>query len=176
MESIPAAALDRPVRGLNLQPGLLRDQLGEGLHLLVFLRHFGCIFCRETVTDLRRIAGESPDYPPVLFFSQGTPIEAKAFLRRFWPEARAVCDPELAFYDDFGVGRAGLVKALGPKVLAARGRARAKGLENGPRSGDIWRMPGVFAVRDERVVWRYEPSHAADHPDFAAIPEILADA
>ena len=44
--AIPDALLDQPVNGPNLIPGTLRDQLGEELTLLVFLRHFGCVFCR----------------------------------------------------------------------------------------------------------------------------------
>jgi hypothetical protein len=34
----------------------------------------------------------------------------------------------------------------------------------------------VFLVVGDRIVWRYEPSHAADHPDFDAIPQLLAEA
>lgn len=41
MHQIPAEILDMPVSGLNLRPGALRDQLGAGPTLLVFLRHFG---------------------------------------------------------------------------------------------------------------------------------------
>lgn len=41
MKQIPQAILDRPVEGVNLQPGSLRDQLGDRPTLLVFLRHFG---------------------------------------------------------------------------------------------------------------------------------------
>ena len=171
---IPEAALETPVTGVGLIPGNLSDQLGEGLSLLVFLRHFGCLFCRETVGDLRAAAEVDPEYPRVLFFFQGSPTEGRAFLRRDWPEARAVADPEQALYERFGVRRASLLEALGPAVLRSRQRARAKGHESGPRSGDIWRMPGIFAVEGRRIVWSHQPRHAADHPDFAAIPAFIA--
>ena len=86
-------------------------------------------------------------------------------------------DPELEFYDRFGVRRATFLEALGPQVVfGARRRARAKGHENGPRDGDIWRMPGIFAVSDKKVVWAHQPKHAADHPDFAAIPSFVSAA
>ena len=39
--TIPDTVLDREVRGLNLCPGSLREQLGDQLTLLAFLRHFG---------------------------------------------------------------------------------------------------------------------------------------
>jgi hypothetical protein len=174
-DSIDDETLDTPVTGVGLVPGSLRDQLGGGVSLLVFLRHFGCIFCRETIADLREAAEADPDFPHVLFFFQGTATEGRAFLRRYWPGARAVADPDLAFYDRFGVPRAGFLEALGPSVLRARNRARAKGHTNGARSGDIWRMPGVFAVDGARILWSHEARHAADHPDFAAIPELLAE-
>jgi hypothetical protein len=171
VNTIPDEVLDRPVNGINLIPGPLRDQLVEGPTLLVFLRHFGCIFCRETLADLRAIFEADPDFPRVLFFFQGTPTEGRAFLRRYWPDVRAVSDPELDFYDAFGVRRANIIQALGPSVLLAGRRARAKGHEGGALSGDIWRMPGVIAVDGDRVLWRYQPRHAADHPDFASIPQ-----
>jgi hypothetical protein len=38
---IPREILDAAVDGVNLRPGTLRDQLGEGAGLLIFLRHFG---------------------------------------------------------------------------------------------------------------------------------------
>lgn len=41
MKQIQAALLNMPVTGLNLQPGTLRDQLGQTPTLLVFLRHYG---------------------------------------------------------------------------------------------------------------------------------------
>jgi hypothetical protein len=171
MDTIPAELLDRPVVGVGLSPGSLRDQISERPTLLVFLRHFGCIFCKEAVADLRAAAeGASGDYPDILFFTQGSPRESRAFLRD-WP-ARAVSDPELSFYEGFGIRQASFLEALGPKVFKARSRAVAKGFENGPRSGDIWRMPGCLLVESDKIVWRFEPSHAADHPDFRTIPAL----
>jgi len=176
VELVPTEALDRPVTGVRLAPGTLRDQLGDGVTLLVFLRHFGCIFCREMVSDLRSAAESDPDYPDVLIFFQGSATEGRAFLRRYWPEARAVADPEMALYELFGVRRGSFFEALGPSVLIAGGRARRKGFENGDRSGDIWRMPGCFAVRGEKVIWQHRPAHAADHPDFARLPALIRNA
>lgn len=179
-QPIDSASLDAPVTGVGLVPGTLGDQLdasGERVSLLVFLRHFGCIFCRETLADLRAASEADPDYPDVLFFFQGSATEGRAFLRRYWPEARAIADPDLEFYERFGVRRGSFFEALGPAVvLGARARARAKGHENGPRSGDIWRMPGVFAVAGNRIIWAHHPRHAADHPDFAGIPSVVAAA
>lgn len=41
MQPIASEVLATPVEGVNLVGETLRDQLGEGDTLLVFLRHFG---------------------------------------------------------------------------------------------------------------------------------------
>ncbi len=169
MERIQAEVLDRFVSGVNLMPGSLRAQLGDRRTLLVFLRHFGCVFCRETVAELRE-AAEAPGYPAVLFFFQGSVAEGRAFLRRYWPEARAVADAELSFYEAFGVARGSMLQMFGPGVVGAGMRAKRKGHSNGPRSGDIYRMPGAFLVEGDLVLWEHRYRHAGDHPDFGSIP------
>ena len=72
-------------------PALLQRPPEPGVHepLLVFLRHFGCMFCREMVRDLRRISEAMPGFPPVLFFFQGTVEEGQSFFAQHWPQARA---------------------------------------------------------------------------------------
>jgi hypothetical protein len=174
-DDIPQQLLDRPVTGLNLPPGTLRDQLDSGLTLIVFLRHFGCMFCRETLSDMRDVSEGDDRFPKPLFFFQGSPTEGRAFLRRYWPGLRAVADPRAEFYDGFGVGRGGLIKMFRPAVWSAKSRAEAKGHRNGERMGDIWRMPGVFMTRRSTIVWTHEYRHAADHPDYQLICEVAAD-
>jgi hypothetical protein len=171
-DRIPDAWLDRPVTGLSLAPGRLRDQLGTGLALVVFLRHFGCMFCRETLADMRAVSESDPRFPDPLFFFQGSSAEGRAFLRRYWPRLRAVSDPAGEFYEAFGIPRGGPIKMFRPAVWSARSRAMARGHRNGERSGDIWRMPGVFLVRGSQVVWAHAYRHAADHPDYELICEL----
>lgn len=171
---VPATALDRAVAGLNLMPGTLRDQLGTEPRLLVFLRHFGCMFCRETLADLRDAAERDVGFPRPLFFYQGTVSEGRALLGRVWPAAQAIADPEADLYRAFGIERGGLLKMFGPEVFRARSRAREKGHRNGERGVDIWRMPGVMLAHGEEIVWAHAFQHAGDQPDYAMIGEIAA--
>jgi hypothetical protein len=156
---------------MNLSPGRLSDQLNDAPALFVFLRHFGCIFCRETIADIRSISERNSQFPRVIFFFQGGPTEGRAFLRRYWPSAHAIADPEAEFYADFGIKRGSFLQNLGPSVLRAHQRAKAKGHSNGPRSGDIWRMPGVILTQAEEIVWSHAVKHAADQPDLEEIAE-----
>jgi len=166
--------LTTPVAGVNLVPGSLRRQLSPTTTLFVFLRHFGCMFCRETIADLRACTAANAIYPKVLLFAQAGPVEARTLLRDLWSEAHCVCDPDRRLYAAFGVERGTWRETLGPAVWRARSRASAKGHTNGERSGDVWMMPGAFLVQSEHIVWSHTYRHAADHPDFALIPE-LAD-
>lgn len=175
-ERIPEPILAAPVTGVNLAPGTLRAQLAPGDTLLVFLRHLGCTFCRETVSDLREASEADPAYPKVLFFFMGSPREGRAFMQRYWPRAHAVADSEKRFYGAFGVERGSLLQMFGPAVWRAKRRAEEKGHSNGERIGDVWMLPGVFLVRGDRIVWSHEARHAADHPEFARIPELASDA
>jgi hypothetical protein len=176
-ERIPEALLDRAVSGVNLAPGVLREQMGSDPLLLLFLRHFGCVFCRETLGDVRAIAEQRAAYfPDVLFFFQGSAMEGKAFLRRYWPAARAVADPQGFFYEAFGVERGGVVEMFRPAVWSAQSRAAAKGHRNGDRSGDIWRMPGAFLARGDEILWAHDFRHAGDRPDYEHIGRIALEA
>jgi hypothetical protein len=173
VERIPDELLARYVNGVNLMPGTLRDQLGAAPTLLVFLRHFGCPFCKETLAGLRDAAQKDAGYPAVLFFFQGSPTEGRAFLRRYWPEVRAIADPEAVFYEGMGIGRGGIMQMFHPGVIPALVRARAAGhLEGDGGGGDSRRMPGLFVARGAEIVWSHRARHQADHPEFARIPSL----
>jgi hypothetical protein len=126
------------------------------------------VFCRETVQDLRGASGDAT-FPSILFFFQGSPEEGARFFERFWPEARAVSDPERFFYGAFDIGRGRLGQLLGPRVLAAGLRAAFKGNRVGRPVGDPRVMPGLLLVENDHVTWRHDFEHAGDHPDFKGL-------
>jgi peroxiredoxin len=166
---IDDAILDSAVSGVNLIPGSLRDQLGDETVLLIFLRFFGCIFCRETTADLRALSEDRPDFPTVIFVSEAKRIEIQAFVRRYWPQAKTISDPQGVLYSAFGVGKS-LLKSFSPSVFRASSRALDKGNERGPVDGNIFRMPGAFLVHEGDVVWSHEYRHSGELPDFAHLP------
>ncbi|MFN8123071.1 MAG: SelL-related redox protein [Thermoleophilia bacterium] len=165
-----ASVLDLPVRGRNLRPGTLRDQLGPGPVMLVFLRHFGCLFCREVVRDVRRRA-EVDAVPRTVFVHQGDVAEGDAFFARVWPEAAAVSDPGAELYRAFGVERGNLAQMFGPSSFACAVRAAAKGNGVGRKVGDGWTLPTVVLLaEDGSVAWEHHGRHAGDHHVWDLIP------
>src|ERR1700749_2145942 len=68
--------------------------------LLIFLRHFGCSFCRQAISDVADLKGEleKRGVRPV-FVHLGTPERAKPFFDYYGiGEVGRVSDPEAAVY------------------------------------------------------------------------------
>ena len=132
------------------------------------------MFCREMVAELRQVAVKDPDYPDILIFVQGSVEQSRAFFAERWPEARAVADPRRRFYKAFGIGRGSLMQLASPGVLAAGGRAVAKGHIQGQTIGDSAQMPGLMLVHDNCIVWQHRFRHAGDHPDWDQVGKLAA--
>ncbi len=121
------------------------------------------------VRDVRRCSANG-EYPPVLFFHLASVEDGDRFFAKYWPDARAVADPDGAFYSAFGLGRARIRDFVGLSALRGYLRAFARGNSAGKPRGDVRIMPGVFLVRSRRVVWEHPFRSVSDHPDFATIP------
>src|SRR5271168_5023271 len=76
-------------------------ELAEASHvLLVFLRHFGCSFCRQAISDVADLRPElnKRGVLPV-FVHLGTPERAKPFFEYYGiGDVERVSDPEAAVY------------------------------------------------------------------------------
>ena len=123
------------------------------------------------VQDLRRIVSQHPSYPDPLFFYPGTVADGETFFSRFWPEARAVSDPDGRFYRAFGLGSGSLRELFGPGVWIRGMQAALKGSGVSRPVGNPWLMPGLFLVDHDHILWQYRCRHAGDHPDLARIAE-----
>lgn len=164
MKNIPDALLAHPIEGVNLSGKTLGEELGDSPKLLVFVRHFGCIFCRELIADFRAIAESQPEFPPILFFYQGTVNDGRDFFASLWREAKAIADLPKVFYNGFGLERGGMKEMFGAEVWACGVRAALKGHFIGAPVGDPWVMPGIFLVQKNQILWQHHFKHAGDHP------------
>jgi hypothetical protein len=178
MHKIPQSAADAVVTGLRLPGKTFLDVLDPVRPtMLVFVRHFGCIFCKEMVRDARAASLAHGDtYPAVRVICMATPSEAEPFFARLWPEVPVICDPEKVLYDSFQLKHGSFVQMFGPRVWACGFRATAKG--NGPGFhrviGDPWTMPGLFVVDPKgNILFTHEFKHAGNHPDWHAIPSLI---
>lgn len=167
---IPEQLLSTGVFGINLKSDTFRGNLSTDQTLLVFLRHFGCIFCREMVADLKEISAKQASQRSILFFYQGTVADGRKFFGEHWSAAHAIADASLKFYQAFGIPKASLGQMLAPAVWRQGMKTLSKGHRLGIPQGSVRQLPGLMLVKAERIVWRHDFEHAGDHPNFQKLP------
>ncbi len=137
--------------------------------LLVFLRQFGCPFCREAMTDLsdqrRRIEAEGIQ---IILVHMTSEHYARQILSVYELEdLPRVSDPEQVFYDSFGLERGSLWQIFGLKTCA---RMVSTSLLNGhlvgKKKGDQYQLPGLFLLKNGRVVDSYKHQAPSERPSY----------
>lgn len=142
-----------------------------GPTLVVFLRHFGCTFCREAIADIVTVRDELRAAGAALAFVHASPAEdAKSwFTDPALQDAIVVSDPGLAHYRAFELARTGPAQLVSPKVWA-RGAMSALAHGFGVQPVEMMRqLPGVFVVRDGRVLTEFRHRSPADRPDYVQL-------
>ena len=142
--------------------------------LVVFLRHLGCTFCRETLADLRtqraRIEADGVRVALVLMAKES---EAEPFLEKYGlGDLPRVSDPGQAVYRAFGLNRGSLLQLFGLKTWV-RGfqSAFVEGHTQGTTVGDSFQMPGVFLVFHGEVLRAYRHQSPADRPNYVSLAQ-----
>ena len=168
----PAPALADALASHRLPDGTSLDAASRaGPLLIVFLRHFGCCFCREALADVAaaRAELEAEGVRPVLVHS-ATPAEARPHLERYrLADVPAVPDPDRRLYRAFGLERGGLARHFHPRGVVRAIRAALRGHRIGAPAGDGFQLPGVFRVENGRITRAYRHARSSDRPDYARI-------
>lgn len=141
---------------------------------MVFLRHFGCTFTRQTLRGLEAIQKEAnahgADLVIVHMLQGGKEMqylgERSGVLR--------IADPRCELYRAFGLGKGGFLELFGPHVWWRGAVSVFKGCGVGHLAGDGLQMPGAFLFRDGKIVCSQRAHSASDLPDlpglFKALP------
>jgi hypothetical protein len=140
--------------------------------LLIFLRHAGCTFCRQALDDLRRARARLAELKvqPVLVH-MGTDQESlKLFQDYDVQDVPRISDPGCELYRAYGLGRGGASQVLGPSVWW-RGLKAAVFQRHGIGRlvGDGFQMPGVFLIRDGKIVAESRHQTSGDRPDLCKL-------
>ena len=153
--------------------GLTLDELSRlSPVLLVFLRHMGCTFCREALSDLaaRRKDIEREGARLVLVHMSEEEDAAPFFARYGLQDVQRISDPQRTLYRAFGRPRGRFGDGLGPKVWWRGFQAGLLGGHGvGRLMGDGFQMPGVFLLFHGEIVRSYRHQSAADRPDYLAL-------
>lgn len=143
--------------------------------LVVFLRHFGCTFCREAMNDIaiQRNEIEKNGTRILIVHMLEDEEEAHLQLEKFGlGDIPSLSDPEKLLYKKFQLRQGSIFQLFGLKVWA-RGlyKGLLKGLGIGAPQGDPLQMPGVFLMFKGKTVRSYIHKSAADRPEYIKLAE-----
>lgn len=138
--------------------------------LVVFLRHSGCTFCKETLADLarQREAIERAGLAIAVVTMSSAEKNGEMARASGLESASWVSDPERVAYRAFELGRGRFGQLFGPRVWWRGFVATLGGHLVGRLDGDGFQMPGAFVVEDGRVVRAYRHRDAAERADYGA--------
>jgi peroxiredoxin len=149
----------------------LASLLAERSVFLVFLRHFGCTFCREAVAELaeKRAIIEAQG-APLAFVHLGTEEKAKWFFKPYGLlDVPRFSDPDGKLYEAFGLVRAQLRQFLNSDNILRLLLAWTHGHFAFFPEGDIQRMPGVFLLEKGEIRKAFRHKLISDRPDYLAL-------
>jgi peroxiredoxin len=136
----------------------------------VWVRHFGCMFCREQVGELREVVPEiHAAGAELVVIGNGSPEAIPGFRAASGYEGPLYTDPRRESYRAAGMKR-GLYPSL--KLVKNGLRALKHGFRQGKTEGDPFQQGGVLLIAPGgELRWSYISQQAGDHPTPA---EILA--
>ena len=169
-----------PVLPLDMALSLYQDPEGVDLleaskkqpQFLVFLRHFGCTFCREALADLAAIDERlRSSGSRLVLVHMSTEDEACDMFGKYGLEdVTQISDPDRVLYRAFALRRGSPTQLFGWSVWKRGWEAGVKqGHGIGWLRGDAAQMPGAFVVSRGHVVAQFVHQTAADRPDYVVV-------
>ncbi len=149
--------------------------MAEEKVLLVFLRHFGCTFCRETMSELAKARLELERSAVHIVVVHMVDFEMAARMLSVYDlqNVNHISDPTQQLYTKYGLGKTGFVALYGIKnwwrALVA---GLVKGHLIGKPAGDPFQMPGVFFLEHNRIMNKFTYRYVSDRPDFVRLASI----
>lgn len=170
-------APDAALKKIDGTPVRLSDYWKQQPTLIVFLRHYGCIFCREHLYDLEKeYAALKASGVQVIAIGQGTPEQTGEFCAGRGFSFDVLSDSGSSTYAAYGLGNGTLNQLFGAAVWMRGVEAVFKGHFIGKLVGNGFQMPGVFAVgTDGRITAAHYFEHAGDIPDAVEMAQSASD-
>lgn len=140
--------------------------------LLVFLRHFGCIFCKEALKDLssKRDQLEKRGIK-LVFVHMATNEQADEYFSQYDLTAfYSISDPDCNVYSDFGLIKGNFGQLFGLTVMIRGIQANANGNAFSLKQiGDGFQMPGIFFISQGMIEDSYIHDRISDKPDYESL-------
>lgn len=140
--------------------------------LLVFLRHFGCTFCRETMANLAEKKDEIESAGVKIVVVHMVNSETAEDMLNLYnlENVRHISDPEQKLYNRFGFYKVSFRSLFGVKNWwRAFVAGIVKGHLIGKPAGDPFQMPGVILFHKNKVINNFAYKYVSDRPDFTRV-------
>jgi AhpC/TSA antioxidant enzyme len=152
----------------------LRSLWSSAPAVVVWLRHFGCIYCAE---QAREFAGARLEIEGLgarlAFVGNGSVAGARSFQARVAPGCAVFTDPRLESYQAIGA-RHGVLSTVGPQTWAHAVRAFKRGARQRRVQGHPFQQGGVLVVAPgTRVAYVHVSRSAGDHPPLSGVLEAV---
>ncbi len=137
--------------------------------MLIFLRHFGCTFCRAALAEIskKKEQLESNGTRIVFVHMSDNNIADEYFGRYGIKNPIHVSDPECDYYQKFGLVKGNFKQLFGLNTWI---RGFQEGVINkhgiGKQLGDSFQMPGIFLILRGEIREKYIHRFASDRPDY----------
>jgi hypothetical protein len=149
----------------------LLDLLDQSPMLLIFLRHFGCSFCREALDRVSKVQDclQAKGVRPV-FVHLGSPQRARPYFDYYnLSHVERVSNPDASLYTNpvFGLRRTNpFAHFINPTVWLGWLRSAIRLYGVGPIREDAYQMPGVFFLRNGSIARSFRYRTIADQPNY----------
>ncbi len=143
--------------------------------LVVFLRHFGCVFCRQLLSLLEDNYHFllKNNVVPVLVYMTEHDIAADFLVSRKLSQCDCISDPERELYRSFGLSRGKLYQLFGLRVwwrTFVTGVLKGYGIGN--QVGDAFQMSGMFLLDNHLVLKSFIPEYISDTIDISSFIDL----
>lgn len=142
--------------------------------MMIFLRHFGCTFCREALAELSTKKKSLEDAGTRMVFVHMSDNETadKYFTRYNLSDAEHVSDPNCNFYTSFGLLKGNFRQLFGLSSWIRGFKAGIiEGHGIGQQLGDDFQMPGVFIIKSRSIREKYIHKLPSDKPNYEKLAE-----
>ncbi len=167
---------DDPLRDIQANTGeYLNDLANQSPQLVLFLRHAGCTFCREALSDIskqRKQIEETGTGIVIVHLGGESEDDDKFFEQYGLQDLPRFSDPEGRLYRQFGLDLGGFSQLFGLRVWIRGFIAGVlHGHGSGVVSGNSFQMPGLYLYHRGQILGGFRHDHASDRPNYLALAQ-----
>ncbi|MGK7395327.1 MAG: hypothetical protein ACNS62_12190 [Candidatus Cyclobacteriaceae bacterium M3_2C_046] len=132
--------------------------------VMLFLRHFGCTFCKETLSGLAKNYQHLQGKVKIILVHMSACERAEGYFRQFNLNGiDHVSDPDGVLYQTFKLDRGNYAQMFGWKEIKQGVRAFLRnGYLPGKLEGDGFRLSGIFLINDFKILAEKTTTRASD--------------